>query len=75
MAKILRELSIYGENECGDFTGRFVVGDYVSIKTYNNKFKCYIVKISEDVVDVETDNYEVLSLKVSEIVEIFELFC
>lgn len=74
MSKILVEYYIYGENELGDFTGNFKVGDYVKIKTYDKKFKCIIREITEEEVVVEDDDFEEFTFNVSEILEVYNLF-
>lgn len=74
MSKILSEYYIYGENELGDFTGNFKVGDYVKIKTYDKKFKCTIKEISEEEIVVEDDEFEEFTLNISGILEIHDLF-
>ncbi len=75
MSKILAEYYIYGENELGDFTGNFKIGDYVSIKTYDKKFKCIIREITEEEVVVEDDDYEEITINISDILAVDDLFC
>lgn len=75
MSKVLAEYYIYGENELGDFTGNFKVGDYVAIKTYDKKFKCVIREITEEEVRVEDDDFEEFVLNISEILAVYDLFC
>lgn len=75
MSKILAEYYIYGEDEFGNFTGNFKVGDYVMIRTYVTKFKCVIREITEEEVRVEDDDFEEFVLNISDILEIYNLFC
>lgn len=75
MLKILAEYYIYGENELGDFTGNFKVGDYVIMKTYDKKFKCIIREITEEQVMVEDDDFEEIIINISEILAVYNLFC
>lgn len=75
MSKILAEYYIYGENELGDFTGNFKVGDYVIMKTYDKKFKCIIREITEEQVMVEDDDFEEIIINISEILAVYNLFC
>lgn len=75
MSKILAEYYIYGENELGDFTGNFKIGDYVLIKTYDKKFKCIIREITEEEVVVEDDDYEEITINISDILAVYNLFC
>ena len=75
MSKILAEYYIYGENELGDFTGNFKVGDYVIMKTYDKKFKCSIREITKEQVMVEDDDFEEIIINISEILAVYNLFC
>ncbi len=74
MAQILKEYYIYGEDEIGNFTGNFKVGDYVKIKTYDIEFKCCITRITEEEVVVENDDYEEFRINILDILEIYELY-
>lgn len=75
MVKILAEYYIYGEDEFGNFTGNFKIGDYVIIETYDKKFKCVIREIIEDEIVIEDDDYEEIIINISDILEIHDLFC
>lgn len=74
MVKILTEYYIYGEDELGNFTGNFNIGDYVIIKTYDKKFKCIIRDIREKEIVVEDNDYEEILINISDILEIYDLF-
>ena len=74
MVKILTEYYIYGEDELGNFTGNFKIGDYVIIKTYDKKFKCIIRDIREKEIVVEDNDYEEILINISDILEIYDLF-
>lgn len=75
MATILAEYYIYGEDEFGNFTGNFKIGDYVIIETYDKKFKCVIRDIREEEVVVEDDDEEEIIINISDIFIIHHLFC
>ena len=75
MSKILAEYYIYGEDELGNFTGNFKVGDYVRIKTYDKNFKCIIREITEEEIKVEDNDFKEFIFNISEIEEIYNLFC
>jgi len=75
MAKILAEYYIYGEDEFGNFTGNFKVGDCVMIRTYDKKFKCSILDISAETMLVEDEDYKRFVINILEILEIHDLFC
>ncbi|WP_297993996.1 mechanosensitive ion channel domain-containing protein [uncultured Clostridium sp.] len=75
MVEILAEYYIYGEDELGNFTGNFNIGDYVIIETYDKKFKCIIRDIREKEIVIEDDDYEEIIINISDILEIHNLFC
>ncbi len=74
MVKILAEYYIYGEDELGNFTGNFNIGDYVIIETYDKKFKCIIRDIREKEIVVENDEEEEIIINISDIFIIHHLY-
>lgn len=70
MAKIIKELKIFGEDIYGNFTGMFSEGDYVVIKALSNTYDCKIENIYDDIVEIEIDDYEYLNISIDDIDEI-----